>query len=104
MHASTLRILETRFKPEDARVIAEAIEEEAGPSKFVTNDSLKLQLAELESRLGHKMSELEVRMSELEMRIANKLNALFNKLSALGIALAGLTVTVVLFMVLNLKK
>lgn len=90
MRANTLRILEARFKPEEARVIAEAIEEETGPSNFVTNDSLKLQLAELESRLMHQMSELEVRI--------------FSKLSSLGIAVAGLTVTVVLFMILNLKK
>jgi hypothetical protein len=79
MHVSTLQILEKRFAAEDARAIAEAIEEETSPSKLVTNESLKLQLAELEARL-------------------------FTKIAALGLSGAGLIVTSTFFLVLNLKK
>jgi hypothetical protein len=79
MHVSTLQILEKRFAAEDARAIAEAIEEETSPSKLVTNESLKLQLAELEARL-------------------------FTKIAALGLSGAGLIVTATFFLVLNLKK
>ena len=79
MHASTLQILEKRFPAEDARAIAAAIDEETGPSKLVTNESLKMQLAELEARL-------------------------FTKIAALGLTGAGLMVTITFFLVLNLKK
>ncbi len=79
MHASTLQILEKRFAAEDARAIAEAIEEETGPSRLVTNESLKAQLAELEARL-------------------------FTQIAALGLSGAGLIVTATFFLVLNLRK
>ena len=79
MHVSTLQILEKRFSLEDARTIAQAIEEETSPSKLVTNDSLKLQLSELENRL-------------------------FTKMAALGLTATGLIISVVFFLVSNLKK
>ncbi len=79
MHVSTLQILEKRFSLEDARAIAQAIEEKTSPSKLVTNDSLKLQLSELENRL-------------------------FTKMAALGLTATGLIISVVFFLVSNLKK
>jgi len=79
MHVSTLEILEKRFAPDEARAIAQAIEEETNPSRLVTNESLKLQLAELEARL-------------------------FTKIAALGLTAAGLIISAVFFLVLNLRK
>lgn len=79
MHVSTLEILEKRFPPEEARAIAQAIEEETSPSRLVTNESLKLQLAELEARLVTKMA-------------------------AFGLTGAGLIISAVFFMVQNLKR
>ena len=86
MHVSTLEILEKRFPPDDARAIAQAIEEETNPPKLVTNESLKLQL-----------SEIKLQLSELETR-------LFTKIVALGLPAAGLIVSAVFFLVLNIRK
>ena len=81
MHVSTLEILEKRFPPEDARAIAQAIEEETNSLalKLTTNESLKMQLAELEARL-------------------------FTKIAALGLTGTGIIISAVFFLVLNLKK
>lgn len=46
-----MRILEKRFAPEDARLLAEAIEEEIKASKLVTEDVLKLHLSETKAEL-----------------------------------------------------
>ena len=98
VHVSTLQILEKRFKPEEARAIAEAIddamEDRIGPGRLVTEDSLKVQLAETEARLN---LETTVRIAELETR-------LFTKMVVLGLSGTGLIITSVFFMVLNLKK
>jgi hypothetical protein len=79
MRVSILQNLEKRFSPDDARVIAQAIEEETSPSRLVTNESLKLQLSELENRL-------------------------FTKVAALGLTATGLIISVVFFLFSNLKK
>jgi hypothetical protein len=81
MHVSTLEILEKRFPPEDARAIALAIEEETNSLTvtLATNDSLKMQLAELEARL-------------------------FTKIAALGLTGAGLIISAVFFLLLNFKR
>ncbi len=105
VNVSTLQILEKRFKPEDARAIAEAIddaiEEGVSPAKLVTDDSLKFHLTDLEGRLKLQLSEIESRgkihMAEMETR-------LFARMAVLGLTGTGLIITTVFFMVLNLKK
>lgn len=94
MHVSTLKILEQRFKPEDALAIAEAIDDaidqQVMPSKLVTNESLKFQLAQL--------------TADLKLDIAGVESRLVTKMITFGLTATGLIITSVFFMVLNLKK
>lgn len=83
VHLATLELLEKRFAPEDARAIAQAIEEETSANKFVTTESLRVQLAELETRLVSKMFTFGV---------------------TFGLTGAGLIITAVFFMLQNLKR
>ncbi len=57
MQAATLRVLEKRFAPEDARLLVEAIEEEIKAAKLVTADILKSNLMATESNLKCQLAE-----------------------------------------------
>jgi len=69
--------------------------------KYVTESTLDarnyVDVPTLDARLGELKLQLRLELAQLE-------NRLFNKMTAMGLSLAGLSLTAVFFMILNLKR
>jgi hypothetical protein len=109
MQASTLGILEAAdFSPKQARALAQAIEGEIKGFDPVTEATLDARNFVTVPILDARLGELKLQMSKLEgemrLELARFENRLFNKMAAMGLSLAGLSLTAVFFMMLNLKR
>jgi hypothetical protein len=120
MQASTLGILEAAdFSPKQARALAQAIEGEIRGSDLVTvpifeagNGGLKLQMAQLNGELRLELAgidrELRLELARFERNLKVELSQLesrlFNKTAALGLTAAGMVISAVYFLVLNLRR
>jgi hypothetical protein len=94
MQASTLGILEAAdFSPKQARALAQAIEGEIKGSDLLTVPVFQQGMASL--RLEISGTKLET--SEMEKR-------LFHGMVKFGLGLAGITLTAIYFIVLNLRR
>jgi hypothetical protein len=102
MQASTLGILEDAdFSPKQARALAQAIEGEVKGSEVLTVPTFE---ARLDSRLDSLKAELRLAIAGVRLESSQMENRLFGKMVGLALTMAGLTVTAVYFLVLNLKR
>lgn len=126
MQASTIRILEAaNFSPPQALALAEAIETEIRGSELVTVPAMDSRFAKLDARLEARFGKIDERFAKVDERfakvderfakvdaqfadvkrlIAEAENRLFSKGATLGLTLAGIVVTAVYFIVLNVKR
>jgi hypothetical protein len=94
MQASTLGILEAAdFSPKQAHALAQAIEGEIKGSDLVTTPVFNKGIADL--RL--EISGVRLEVSEMEKR-------LLQSMVKFGLGIAGITLTAIYFIVLNLRR
>jgi hypothetical protein len=98
MQASTLGILEeAEFSPKQARALAQAIEGEIKGSELLT-------VPVFEARLDGRMTEVRLEIAGVRLELSEVEKRLFTKMVGFGLSMAGLAVTAVYFLVLNLKR
>jgi len=97
MQASTLGILEAAdFSPKQAHALAQAIEGEIKGSDLVTTPVFNTVFNKGISDLRLEISGVRLEVSEMEKR-------LFHGIVKFGLGIAGITLTAVYFIVLNLR-
>ena len=98
MQGSTLRILEAAlFTPPQALALAEAIESEIKGAELVTVPVIDVRFAAIDARFA----AVDGRFAELRQEMARMETRLTNKMMGLGIAVSGIIVSAMLFL---LKK
>ncbi len=102
MQASTLGILEAAdFSPKQARALAQAIEGEIKGSNLVTVPGLDERL---DLRNYVTKASFDVGITQLRLDVSEMEKRLLNSMMKFGLSLAGLTLTAIYFIVLNLKR